>query len=64
VTYFERVFYVVYKHFLKIHKFMMYLRQKRQLKNGTFPLDLKATRSVMDLWTLGSFFSGLRGIFW
>lgn len=39
---------------------MIYLRQKRQMKKGTFPLELKATRSVMHLWPLRSFFKGLR----
>lgn len=34
------------------------LRQKRQLKNGTFPLRLKATMSMMYLWPLGNFFKG------
>lgn len=53
-----------YMLFFKIDKFMMYLRQKRQLENLTSPLESKATRSVMHLCPLGRFFKGLRVMFW
>lgn len=59
----ERLYCEAYIYFFKVDKFMIYLRQKRQMKKGTFPLELKATRSVMHLWPLRSLFKGLRLIF-
>lgn len=44
------------------HCKLLSLRQKRELKNGTFLSQLKATMSMMYLWPLGNFFKGFRVI--